>query len=352
MVPAFFGRKVPSNYSYEETLYPQIDMGWSQLLGIHTAHWMYIKAPRPELYDLDRDPGERNNVIKTHPKRFRELEAQLKKVQVPTNGTQEQLALNHLDSQTMEQLKSLGYIAPYAGANRARNGNGADPKDRVDILRLIQRIVGPEWEKLPSSSKVRLLQQALQKDPTNPFLYYTLGETYTDIGQYNAAQRIYFGAMGKGIHSAILFSLLGGLFLHTGDRQEATRFFERAVQLNPHDAENQNNLGTAYLRSDRLADAERQFRAALKIEPYAPAYNGLALIAENRNDINGARQNLADAIQLDPDYLAAQYNLGFLCLQTRNFSCARSAFTVLLSKATPADSNLVSPARRALASMR
>jgi choline-sulfatase len=352
MVPAFFGKKVPSDYSYEETLYPKIDMGWSQLLGIHTARWMYVKAPRPELYDLDHDPGERTNVIKTHPKIFRELEAQLKKVQLLGNGTSEPSALDGLDTQSMEQLKSLGYIAPYSGATLERNGTAADPKDRVDILRLIQRIVGPEWEKLPSSSKVRLLQQGLQKDPTNPFLYYTLGEIDTQVGQYYAAQRIYLAALDKGIHSATLFSLLGGLYLHTGDRQEATRFFEQAVQLNPHDAENQSNLGTAYLRSDRLADAERQFRAALKIQPYAPAYNGLALIEENRDDINGARQDLADAIQLEPDYLAARYNLGFLCLQTRNFPCARSAFKILLSKATPADSNLVSPARRALATMR
>jgi choline-sulfatase len=351
MVPAFFGKKVPSDYSYQETLYPKIDMGWSQLFGIHTAHWMYVRAPRPELYNLDHDPGERNNVIKTHPKIFRELEAQLKKVQLLGNGTPEQSALDGLDSQTMERLKSLGYIAPYSAAAPERDGNAADPKDRVDILRLIQKTLGPEWEKLPSFSKTTLLQQALQKDPTNPFLYYTLGEIYTQIGQYYAAQRIYLAALDKGIRSATLFSLLGGLYLHTGDRKEATGFFEQAVQFDPHDAENQSNLGTAYLRSDRLADAERQFRAALKIQPYAPAYNGLALIEENRNDINGARQDLAAAIQLDPHYLTAQYNLGFLCLQASNFPCARSAFKILLSRATPADSNLLPPARQALASM-
>ena len=52
LVPAFSGKTVPSNYSYEETLYPKINMGWSELRGIHTAHWMYVRAPRPELYDL------------------------------------------------------------------------------------------------------------------------------------------------------------------------------------------------------------------------------------------------------------------------------------------------------------
>ena len=70
MVPAFSGKTVPTTYSYEETLYPKINMGWSELRGIHTAHWMYIRAPRPELYDLDQDPGELNNVIASSRKSF------------------------------------------------------------------------------------------------------------------------------------------------------------------------------------------------------------------------------------------------------------------------------------------
>lgn len=351
MVPAFFGNAVPSTYSYEETLYPQIDMGWSKLLGIHTAHWMYVKAPRSELYNLDRDPGEVHNVIKTHPKIYREMEAQLKRLQPPGNGVTEKPAMNDVDSQTAEQLKSLGYVAAYSGDRFESNGHAADPKDRVAILRLIQRIVGSDWEKLPSSTKVSLLLQGLQKDSTNPFLYYTLGELYTQTGQYYAAQRTYLVALDKGIQSATLFSLLGSLYLHIGDRQQATQFFEQAVQLNPRDVENQSNLGTAFLQTDRLTDAERQFHAALKIQPYAPAYNGLAIIALNRNDLNSARRNFVDAIKLNPAYMAAQFNLGFLCLRTHDLPCARTAFETVLNKAGPADSNLVPQAKVALASI-
>lgn len=75
---AFSGRQAPITYSCEETVYSKINMSWAELRGIHTAHWMYVRAPRPELYDLDRDPGELNNVIGSHLEKYRELEQQLK----------------------------------------------------------------------------------------------------------------------------------------------------------------------------------------------------------------------------------------------------------------------------------
>ncbi|HEX4485374.1 MAG TPA: sulfatase-like hydrolase/transferase [Terriglobales bacterium] len=351
MMPAFVGNAVPSTYSYEETLYPEIDMGWSKLLGIHTAHWMYVKAPEPELYDLDRDPRELHNVIRTHPKQYRAMDAQLKGLQLSGNSVTEKSEMNVVDSRTAEQLKSLGYIAAFSGSHFQSNRHAADPKDRVATLQLIRRIGGSDWEKLPSSTKAKLLLQALQKDSTNPFLYCTLGELYTQTGQYYAAQRTYLAALHMGIRSATLFSLLGDLYLHLGYREQATVFFEQAVQLNPRDVENQSNLGTAFLQAHRLTDAERQFRLALAIQPYAPAYNGLAIIAVYRNDDSTARQNFVDAIKLNPAYVAAQSNLGFLCLRTHDLSCARTAFEAVLNKAGPADSDFVPSAKTALASI-
>ena len=52
-----------SPVAYLETLGTQFDMGWSPLFGIRTERHKYIRAPRPELYDLGRDPGETSNVV-------------------------------------------------------------------------------------------------------------------------------------------------------------------------------------------------------------------------------------------------------------------------------------------------
>ena len=78
LAPAFSGKPVTTEYSYEETMYPKFVMNWSSLRGIHTPDWMYVRAPKPELYDLKHDPGELHNVIDTHPGEYRDLDKRLK----------------------------------------------------------------------------------------------------------------------------------------------------------------------------------------------------------------------------------------------------------------------------------
>ncbi len=48
---------------YSETLYPRIHLGWSELRSLIDGRYHYIEGPRPELYDLERDPGEARNLI-------------------------------------------------------------------------------------------------------------------------------------------------------------------------------------------------------------------------------------------------------------------------------------------------
>ena len=50
LAPTFTGEEVPASYSYAETLFPKINMGWAELRGLRTNRWKYIRAPKPELY--------------------------------------------------------------------------------------------------------------------------------------------------------------------------------------------------------------------------------------------------------------------------------------------------------------
>jgi len=81
--PVLQRQEAPTAVSYAETLYPKINLGWAELRAIRTNQWKYIRAPRPELYDLSRDPGEANNVLSEHPSEVRKLEAKLAAVTGP-----------------------------------------------------------------------------------------------------------------------------------------------------------------------------------------------------------------------------------------------------------------------------
>ncbi|MGO8720698.1 MAG: tetratricopeptide repeat protein, partial [Acidobacteriaceae bacterium] len=341
MVPAFSGKTVPTTYSYEETLYPKINMGWSELRGIHTAHWMYIRAPRPELYDLDRDPGELNNIIATHPKEYRELEAELKRLSRLGSSNTETVVTTPMNQKTIDQLRSLGYVGGSSGGSIELNGKGADPKDRIGVLRIFERVTGPEGAHLSSARKIALLQQAIEQDPTNPYLYSTLAVQYRETGRNDLAVKTCLSALHHGIQNGAVFSLLGTLYMHEGRSKEAILFLQQGVNIDPLNLERQTNLASAYRQNGQIAEAERIFRYVNGIQPNAPAYNGLGIIALDRHDFVAARADFNQALNLDPYNLEAEYNLGLFCAQTHDNSCTETAFQKFLARATPEYKNEV-----------
>jgi Flp pilus assembly protein TadD len=151
--------------------------------------------------------------------------------------------------------------------------------------------------------------------------------------------------------NGMILSRLANLYLRTGNLREAIAYYQQAEQQNPLDIESQNDLATAYLQSGQLANAERVFRWVLAIQPYAPAYNGLGIIADKRNDVAGARANFEKAVQLSPTYVEGQLNLGIVCNQAHDIPCARTAFRAFVANAPKDYGPELSQAKVALAHM-
>src|SRR3954452_5158975 len=128
LVPVFSGKSVATDISYAETLYPKMNMNWSELRAIRTNRWKYIRAPHPELYDLSSDPGETNNVIQQHGHEAQNFEAHLKKFISPDGKGSEKVETAMLNNRVMDQLKSLGYLSGAGGRSYELTGEGTDPK--------------------------------------------------------------------------------------------------------------------------------------------------------------------------------------------------------------------------------
>jgi arylsulfatase A-like enzyme/Flp pilus assembly protein TadD len=333
LVPLFTGKDANTHVSYAETLYPKINLGWAELRAIRTLNWKYIRAPRPELYDLNRDPGETNNVIADHPAEVGKFEAQI--AAVAREGKTEKVETAALDERTLAQLKSLGYTSGFSARSYALDGQGADPKDRVPVLKLMDAAERP-GSGLPASQRIELLQRAVRLDPRNPLLYYSLGSQLEKAGRYEEAMKLYRTAVANGVENGRLHSRLGDLLVRAGKKKDAIPEYEKAAQLNPADAASQANLAIAYMQEGRLADAERTFKAVATLEPSnATAQNGLGLIAVQRQDGDAARGYFEKAVELDPNLLEAQLNLGVLYKMAGDKARARLCFERFLEKAPP-----------------
>jgi tetratricopeptide (TPR) repeat protein len=327
LAPALAGREVATEYSYAETLFPKINMDWAELRGIRTNRWKYVRAPKPELYDLVQDPAETKNVIASHPAEARELERKL----VGAIGTEtEKVETAALDQRTVDQLKSLGYLGGSSRQEFALTGQGTDPKDRLEVLKLLHMAVYAD-PSAPVSPRTSMLRQALAKDPSNPTLYSHLGDLYREAGRPGEEMKLYQDLVNKGVRKAWLYSRVGSLYLRQGARKEAIPFFEAAAQLNPSDYDSLQNLAVAYRETGRIADAERVLTSILKSgEEYAPAYNELGMVLYQKGDLAGARVQFEKAARLEPAY---QLNLGRLYKMTGENARARASFEAFLAAA-------------------
>jgi arylsulfatase A-like enzyme/Flp pilus assembly protein TadD len=351
LTPAFASKKVPTVISYAETLYPKINMGWAELRAIRTNRWKYIRAPKPELYDLAQDPAEATNVIQGHAAEVQKLEAQLKTV--AGAGRTEKVDTASVDQRTMEQLKSLGYVSGFSARAYELTGQGIDPKDRVGILKLLAVAEDPNSD-TPQQRRIELLEEALREDPTNPNLYYQLGGKYEKNSRHAEAMKLYYTALQRGIESARLHSRIADLYVRAGKKEQAIPEYEKATQLNPSDVESQTNLATAYLEQGRVPDAERVFKWVVTTDPgSAAAYNGLGLIAIQRQDPGAARGYFEKAVALDADLVEAQLNLGLIYKMAGDRAHARQCFETFLAKASPTQYREIIPkVRETLAEMR
>ena len=351
LLPSFTGSDTPAAVSYAETLYPKINMGWAELRAIRTNHWKYVRAPKPELYDLSLDPAETTNVIQAHAAERDRFEAQLKAV-VGGDGT-EKVGTSSIDPRTLDQLRSLGYVSGSSVRTYSLTGQGADPKDRVGILKLVALAEDPAAH-TPESRRIELLQQAVKEDPGNPDLYYQLGAKYEKAGRHPEAIKLYYAALEKGIQDGRLHSRIGDLLLRSGKKDEAIPEYEKAASLNPADTASQTNLAVAYLEKGRVPDAERVFKWVLTTDPEsAAAYNGLGLIAIQKSDTAAARGYFEKAVQLDPDLIEAQLNLGLIYRMAGEGAKARTCFETFLAKASPAQyGDMIPKVREALVELR
>ena len=334
LVPTFVRKEAPSAVAYAETLYPKMNMGWAELRGIRTNRWKYIRAPKPELYDLAADPRELRNILAQHPAEIQKFEAQIRAV--VGGAATEKVETSLVDERIVDQLKSLGYVSGFASRSYSLNGQGSDPKDRISILKLLDTAENPD-SKLSDASRVQALKTAIEEDPANPSLYYQLGGRYEKAARYPEAIELYRTALARGVESGRLHSRLADLALRTGKKDEAIGEYEKAAQFNPSDLDSQTNLATAYLESGRVDDAERVFKWIVTTDPdYAAAQNGLGLIAIQKQDGVSARKYFARAVELNPDLVEAQLNLGLIYEMAGDRPKARACFEAFLAKATPA----------------
>lgn len=237
---------------YAETLAPRLDFGWSELRSLRESRYKYVRAPRPELYDLESDPGERSNVLADEPGIGARMDAGLEAT-LRSMGDRE--SGRRPDREAAERLRALGYVQGPGG-----RGSGADPKDRVEVARRIARATGPFRGPEEVASTYADLAR---RDPGNPLVSFRLADALLRAGRPGDAVAVFRRVVEAGPRTADPFVGLATAYAQLGRLEAARRALERALQVEPGSGQAQYNLGELARLRDDDAEARRRYEAAL-----------------------------------------------------------------------------------------
>jgi len=294
---------------YAETDYPYRAFGWSSLRAWRAGKYLYIDAPKRELYDQSLDPEATHNLANSAPGVADTMAAQLEEFQRKTSRAGKADAV--ITPRQAEQLQALGYVS--SGSSKPESEEkerGPDPKDKVQIANLLhQGLLDADEENFREA--IPLFEQILQAEPKVALANLQLGRAWNSLGDYSKALPWLQKAVELAPQSVEAHYELGAALGELGDYAESAKQLEAAVAQDPSSDELHFYLGSAYEEIDRTADAMKQYQAALELNPDNYRANlllGRMLAMQDRP--KEAMPLLQKAVKLDPQSADAHKFLG------------------------------------------
>ena len=315
-------QKGPARRIYAETLYPRLNLGWSDLASLMDDRYQYIEAPRPELYDLISDPVERNNLASGTPPAFRSMRASLSALDrpfaLPEASTPEEL----------KRLASLGYIHVSSPVPNARTL--PDPKDNVETLRNFHKLLDLYYAEKDEAA-IALARQVVARDPRIFSAWTALAGSLERMGKGLEAIR----ALREGIAQSSAetppeqlsqaYDDLARLLKLAGDSRGQEQALRDAVARGVVSEAARRDLARIDLQSGRAEEAISLLRSFPMQEAESLEVLGVALASVSKND--EAKEILLRAWTAAPGNARVALNLGVLALHRSDFGDARDWFS-------------------------
>ncbi|MGH9329065.1 MAG: sulfatase-like hydrolase/transferase, partial [Vicinamibacterales bacterium] len=266
---------LPETGIYSESLYARYHFGWSELQALTDARYRYIKAPRPELYDLTTDPREERNIAAERAQAAQAMRAALERL---ASGAKVD-APSTITAAEREQFQALGYVGMQADLGADIGGEKLpDPKDKVGVLEEYRKAVTLAARR-DYEGAIAGLRRILQDNPD-----------MADVWQQ-----------------------VGNLLTRVDRTEEALAAYKRFVALKPAQSSGLVAVAATLLRLHRLDEARQHAHLAVKVAaPHerlarASGHEMLAKIALAARDGETARREAQLAQQEDPSLPMPMY---------------------------------------------
>ncbi|HXW04822.1 MAG TPA: sulfatase-like hydrolase/transferase [Vicinamibacterales bacterium] len=254
--PALEGGTIGSRPLYAESFAPLLDFGWSPLRSLRADGYKYIAAPKPELYALENDPGEHENLVAREAARAAVMQDRVQRI---SSARLPQPRL--LDADAAARLQALGY----ASGGPDDDGRAlADPKDRRDLAARIAQVTSGE---LSGAALETTLRSILAEDPRNPQAHLRLGYVLHDTGRCPAAEPHFRAAIAAKLPGTDAHLGLAACRVVAQRPADAVAILTEAAGIEPGNPVVLANLGGVLSDSGQPRRAVEPLRKALSLDP-------------------------------------------------------------------------------------
>ena len=352
LLPLVAGKKEDSpRYAYSESMTTNLQFGWSALYSLRTNEYKFIDAPRSELYDLARDPGETRNVLDKQRRIAIKLRDELKRIREESERRATKTEEADLDQETMRMLASLGYVS--GTKSKPTDGKGlADPKDKLHLFEAVgyaANLISKE----EYAEAAEVLEIVLKEDPAVSQAKLLAGVTYRKLGRRDDAKRILDAylkedagnvraliamaellaeegrqaemlaicrrALAEDPQNTRAYELMADVHMAASDHAQALPLLRKAVEIQPKLSRSRLNLAASLIATNQLAEAERHLQGITRDHPKFPlAHFHLALLRERQGRPDEARKAYETELAHLPNSIVTRFNLGELMLRMGN----------------------------------
>jgi len=287
---------------YGETFLPRLHFNWSELRGAENTKYHFIDAPKPELYDVGKDPAELHNLFTDKKAVSEEMRAKLVAMIREYSAGKELAEKASLDPALAERLKSLGYVAFSGGGDPAiSNHDLPDPKDRIGIYEDFSDAMSDSQHGKYEES-IEKVKAVLKTEPNSIPAHYMQGLNYYRLKMFPEAIAELQKAVQLSPDYSLAFFSLGMAQAHAGEMDAAIATLEHTLQLDPTNFDAAFNLGVAYIQKRDLEHAAEAFRKSVVANPdFARGHRALGETLLYLGKVDEALVETRRAVELAPN---------------------------------------------------
>jgi arylsulfatase A-like enzyme/Tfp pilus assembly protein PilF len=324
--PALLGDGENQNdTAYSETFYPFSSFGWNPLRALESGRYHYIDAPEPELYDLEADPQEKNNIVSDQTATVAVLRDKLHKLEQQNPFTPQGSAAD-LSPEAQEKLRALGYVSFRSPVPRDALAKGLpDPKSKLWEFNTILAAQDAFRTNDPETGK-KLLGRVDAKDPKMYIVGFLLGEAALTEKNWQEAADQFKRCLQLSPNFDQAMTGLSRALMYLGDERGAKAWVENALKYNPENYRAWYQLGAIEAKRDRQAAMAAYERAAQIQGNFAPVRRELGLLYYQQKRYESAARHLARAVELGLEDPLMLNNLGISYSLTGRIQKAVSSY--------------------------